>query len=80
MLSKYSLACTEVIVVKEVITPFGRQKLQPIAFFVVYLAIKHMALTSLTSLNSLTSTFAKVEYIILGQNIYIGDLCLLYKA
>ena len=28
----------------------------------VYLAIKHMALTSLTSLNSLTSTFAKVEF------------------
>ena len=29
----------------------------------VYLAIKHMALTSLTSLNSLTFPFAKVELI-----------------
>ena len=28
---------------------------------VEYLAVKHMALTSLTSLNSLTSPFAKVE-------------------
>ena len=27
-----------------------------------------MALTSLTSLNSLTSTFAKVEYYIIGEN------------
>ena len=51
-----TFACTEVIVVKEVIA---------IAFLVVYLAIKHMALTSLTPLNPLTSPFAKVEFIIL---------------
>ena len=44
-----SFACTEDIVVKEVIAN---------GLFVVYLAIKHMALTSL---NSLTSPFAKVK-------------------
>ena len=34
------------------------------AFLVVNLVVKQMALTSLTSLNSLTSPFAKVEFII----------------
>ena len=33
-------------------------------FWVEYLSVKHMALTSLTSLNSLTSPFAKVELMI----------------
>ena len=32
---------------------------------VEYFAVKHMALTSLTPLNPLTSPFAKVEFIIL---------------
>ena len=46
------------------------------SFFVVYLAIKHLALTSLTSLNSLTSPFAKVEFVILTLKEKSADVCL----
>ena len=44
----------------------------------VYLAIKHMALTSLTSLNSLTSTFAKVEFFNFSQEAH-SFLILLHR-